>query len=239
MRFMAFVCVAALAGSAATAATITNGSFETGLVPGKSVLLNNGDLASITGWKIASGNIDYVGTAWQASNGSRSIDLSGTGPGSLLQTVHVVAGTSYLVTFDLSGTYDGSIGPRTSPSTARVSVNSLSPVTYSYNLQNHVEDMMYLHETYAFTATSDIAVLRFAGLDKGNYGAVLDNVAISVAPAAFAFRGAASRFSTFSTLGLSGASEGAVPEPATWALMLGGLGLTGAAMRRRKVTVAA
>ncbi len=32
---------------------------------------------------------------------------------------------------------------------------------------------------------------------------------------------------------------GAVPEPASWAMMIGGFGLTGAAMRRRRATVAA
>jgi hypothetical protein len=34
------------------------------------------------------------------------------------------------------------------------------------------------------------------------------------------------------------AAPGAVPEPATWALMIAGFGLTGAAMRRRRVTAA-
>lgn len=32
---------------------------------------------------------------------------------------------------------------------------------------------------------------------------------------------------------------GAVPEPATWAMMIGGFGLTGFAMRRRQAAVAA
>ena len=34
-------------------------------------------------------------------------------------------------------------------------------------------------------------------------------------------------------------SDGAVPEPATWALMIGGFGLAGAALRRRRAAVAA
>ena len=37
--------------------------------------------------------------------------------------------------------------------------------------------------------------------------------------------------------GVSGVVAGGVPEPATWAMMIAGFGLVGAAMRRRKVQV--
>lgn len=37
------------------------------------------------------------------------------------------------------------------------------------------------------------------------------------------------------TLTISGSPAAAVPEPAAWALMIGGFGLTGAALRRRRV----
>jgi len=38
---------------------------------------------------------------------------------------------------------------------------------------------------------------------------------------------------SFSTLAQVGSGVGAVPEPASWALMVGGFGLVGGAMRRR------
>ena len=42
--------------------------------------------------------------------------------------------------------------------------------------------------------------------------------------------------SAFAISGLSGTADfaGGVPEPTTWALMLGGFGLAGAALRRRR-----
>ena len=43
----------------------------------------------------------------------------------------------------------------------------------------------------------------------------------------------------FGSQGFSGSGGGAVPEPATWALMLSGFGLAGAALRRRKSLAAA
>ncbi len=41
------------------------------------------------------------------------------------------------------------------------------------------------------------------------------------------------------TVGIGGVAAPSVPEPATWALMIGGFGLTGAALRRRRAVVAA
>lgn len=41
----------------------------------------------------------------------------------------------------------------------------------------------------------------------------------------------------FTSVGVTLESVGAVPEPASWALMIGGFGLVGGAMRRRKANV--
>jgi len=61
---------------------------------------------------------------------------------------------------------------------------------------------------YAFTATGTSTTLSFASLDSGAYGAALDGINVT-----------------------------AVPEPASWAMMIGGLALVGAAMRRSKAVV--
>ena len=242
MRFLTSIIILALVGSGANAApTILNGSFENGSVdPGKSVLLATGDATTITNWKVVGGNVDYVRTAWKASDGFRTVDLSGTGPGGILQTVHgLTSGLSYQVSFDLSGTYDGSIGPRSSPNRMTVSVTGGTPQSYSYNQNNTVENMLYGRQVFTFVANDKLTVLRFSGLDSGNYGAVLDNVAITQASAARSGFAGDRLFRAASNDSFLGSADGAVPEPAIWALMIGGFGLVGSAMRRREVSIAA
>ena len=68
-------------------------------------------------------------------------------------------------------------------------------------------NMGWKNYTYNFTATSASTTLSFASQNATAYGAVLDNVSVS-----------------------------AVPEPATWAMMLFGFALVGGAMRRRTKT---
>ena len=65
----------------ASAAQFQNGSFEIGTLSGDpcNVSLPVSSTA-ITGWTVISGNIDYVTPAcWPASEGTRSLDLVGTG----------------------------------------------------------------------------------------------------------------------------------------------------------------
>ena len=95
--------------SPAAAAPFTNGSFELGSVnPGGGwITLSSGNPA-ITGWEIFDGTIDYIGTYWQAADGSRSLDLNGSdGPAGVRQTFDTIGGATYQVSFALAGNPDG------------------------------------------------------------------------------------------------------------------------------------
>ena len=202
--------------SAAQAATIANGSFEAGTNPGSFTTLNSGDNTSISGWTVGSGSVDYIGNYWQASEGVRSVDLTGVEKGSIFTTItDLIVGTAYKVYFDLSGNLDGK------PANKKLDVTLANPLTtenYNYNVVtkgNTHANMKWVTYVLEFVATSSSSVLTFAagnGGGNGNaccYGPALDNVRI--------------------------ASVAAVPVPAGGVLLL--TGLAGIAMLRRRSAI--
>ena len=70
-------------------------------------------------------------------------------------------------------------------------------------------DMNWAGQTFSFTAIGTSTTLTFSSGMDGFYGPALDNVAIA-----------------------------AVPEPATWAMMIGGIGFAGGALRTRRRSAA-
>jgi choice-of-anchor C domain-containing protein len=187
---------------AANAATVVNGSFEDGTNPGSFTTVGAGSSA-ITGWDVLAGSVDYIGSYWQASDGVRSVDLSGNAIGTLGQTVTgLTAGQSYSVTFDVSRNPDGGVTPRTGVFTAGGQAFNFSYSDASSTLEN----MKWETVSYSFLATGTSALISFSSDGSGGccFGPALDNVSIA-----------------------------AVPEPASWAMMIGGFALLGAALRRR------
>lgn len=94
--------VAASFASTASAVSVVNGSFED---PASTTsILSIPASGSLTGWNIASGNIEVIlDSYWQASDGNQSIDLNGVQPGSIYQdVVGFTIGHAYRLFFDMS-----------------------------------------------------------------------------------------------------------------------------------------
>ena len=198
-----FVAAAAMAmlPTSANAATIVNGSFETGASTNPFGTVPGGNTSTIAGWEVLGNSVDYIDGYWPANDGVRSIDLNGNGQGGIAQTFATVMNQAYAVTFWLAGNSDGNPTIKT----IRVDTNGSNSQVFAFDTTGLNEaNMGWKKFTYNFVAGSTTTKLSFNSLDAGAYGAALDNVAIS-----------------------------AVPEPATWAMMLLGIGLIGGAMRRR------
>ncbi|MBI4578730.1 MAG: DUF642 domain-containing protein, partial [Planctomycetes bacterium] len=78
--------------------SFVNGSFENGPSPGVNLPLSGGSTA-INGWVVTRAGIDYVGSYWSASHGTRSLDLEGAtaAQGGIRQTIPTIPGKEYLV----------------------------------------------------------------------------------------------------------------------------------------------
>ncbi len=201
---LAAAFVAASFSQAAVAATIVNGSFEQGTVSGAFTTLGTGS-SGLPGWNIA-GSIDHIGSYWQASQGAKSLDMSGTGAGSISQIVSgLVVGQLYQIMFDLSGNPDGGLRSQKKLQVS-MSPSTGTAFTYTYSTTGTRSNMNWVTKVFSFVATSKSALLTFASKTTTPYGPALDNVHFLAA----------------------------VPVPAGAPLLLGGIAALGALRRRRR-----
>jgi choice-of-anchor C domain-containing protein len=153
---------------------IQNGSFETATVNPGSFLQLDAVSTAITGWTVSQGSIDYIGTFWQASNGSRSLDLSGANAGGIQQTFNTTVGKTYRVTFDLAG------NPNTSPTIKQMRISAAgSSANFSFDITGKsTTNMGWLSKSWDFTANSTTTTLEFISLTNSFDGPALDNVSV-------------------------------------------------------------
>ena len=205
------LCAGLIAGmaSAASGASIQNGSFEQGVFnppANETVSLAVGS-TTMPGWEVIGDTIGWFGPGhpWgnlMPSDGDYFLDLTdylpGTPYGGVKQTIATVIGTIYEVTFDL--------GSSTTYGTAAGIQAQAAGTTQDYAANNTGQTNLWESQSFTFTAVDSATVLSLIGIAGVTY-AGLDNVAIS--------------------------AVGTVPVPASILLMLGALGGLGAVVQRR------
>lgn len=207
MRVIFAACAAIAFAGSAQAVTVINGSFETGINPAGSTLLATGDATSLPGWTVLAQGIDYVdNSVWAASQGNRSLDLSGLVSGGITQRIAgFTIGQRYRLRVDVSANpFDPA--PRPKDKRLLISTSMATPTTFVYSLTNAntISNMRYETFSYEFVAGRVSQVFQLRSLMQNQYGVVIDNVRIS-----------------------------AVPEPGAWFMLCAGLALVGASLRRR------
>lgn len=233
-KFVAFAMAGALA-SVASAAQFQNGSFETGSfvdnTGAKTDSLAQGSTA-MTGWTVIGGG----DVAWEGpgnpytitpSDGSYNLDLTGYTDhppfGGVSQVFDTVVGHTYSLSFDVgnSGRYNGG-GATVNAMVGALGVAGLPSNSYAvlqdYSFTNSGLDpndpdhSFWATGSTQFTALTGSTQLNLVGTQGGAFigldNVKLADVTVIVAPSP-------------------------TPEPASWAMMLGGFGLVGATMRRR------
>lgn len=213
-RTPAALAVALTLAAPAAAVTFLDGGFEGGAFGGR--IINDGSTRSVLpaggggggGWLEYGAGVGYVDSSvWAASRGDQSLDLGALGDGGIVQRISgFVPGRTYRLSFDVSA---NPFDPAQRPLDKRVlvSASGVAPELFTYQLTdaNSPTNMRYQRYTYEFQAVSETQNIRFASLSPGSFGAVLDNVTLS-----------------------------AVPEAATWALLISGFASVGVLARRRR-----
>ena len=223
MKFV-FAAVASLVATAsATAATnlVVNGDFESAPASNGGFIQYFGGNA-FPGWTVTGNDVLVIdesysesGLIFNAQGGSQNaIDLTGagnTGPtDGIVQTIATAASQQYRLTF-----YVGNASPTGGNAAVYTQPSLLNlsidggPVSIYTNAANTPFGINFKKFSFVFTATGTTS-LNFSN------GTVGDNY-----------------------LGLDTVSVTAVPEPATWGLMLGGFAMVGFAARRRRSAVSA
>jgi hypothetical protein len=100
------LALAALLRPAGAQNLVQNGGFETPGIVGSAATLGGCPPAMFV-WCVSQGNIDLVRSRWQPGEGNQSVDLNGTEPGSIYQDLATTAGQEYDLTFLFSGHPEG------------------------------------------------------------------------------------------------------------------------------------
>jgi hypothetical protein len=199
------------APSAGAAELLTNGGFENlgSAVPegwGGYTYYAGGQVG-LPGWTVDAGSVDVTtnASAWSpAYEGQNGLDINGWDAGTISQSFATILGEMYTVSF----AYSRNAASAPNPATATVSAGGsfLDVVAANDGSFGSANNFLWKTGSFTFVGTGNTETISLAATIPGNGGVFFDNVSVS----------------------------GAVPEPATWALMIGGFGMAGATLRRRR-----
>ncbi len=226
MMFSKIVVAAALLVSASAAnATniIMNGGFESPQIsdpccttaPGNGTVAPwtvglNGNVNVVNGYYGSQG-VDMNAAPNLAKEGTQYLDLIGEGgAGSISQSFSTVLDQVYTLTFSYSHNIFGGPSDPAPLFSANFSVNGSSGTLLDGSVSHSsgtTSDLDWKTYTGSFAGTGAVETLNFTNTSPttGNAGIFLDAISVSAAP-----------------------------EPATWMMMIGGFGVAGVAMRRRR-----
>lgn len=206
---VALLFIAGMAARPASAQIVTNGGFETPVLgSGFSTYGPGGEPAGF-GWSILAGNLDHIDESFWQGNPGQSIDMNGTSPVTIAQTLSVVSGSTYQLTFSMAGNPDG--GPTIK--TLEVFWGGASQGTFTFDITGDSrENMGWVTNQLTLVAPSNATELRFQSLTlNSSAGPALDSVSV---------------------VQVSGV---VAPEPGTIALLgFTALPVAGAILRRRR-----
>jgi hypothetical protein len=196
---------------AAATNLLINGSFEEGPFLRTDPLILAAGSTALPGWDLptdfpfSQGGIELTASAWNASDGVRSIDLAGTGPGVIQQGFATTIGQTYRLSFDIARNQSGI--PIQTISVFLGERSSNTGINFSRNALGFNTPVIWTTWTRDFVATSVESRVVFFGMNAKD-AVLLDNVKVH--------------------------QVAAVPEPASWALLLTGFGLAGSMLRRKQ-----
>ena len=166
---------------------ISDGSFE-GLGTGTTVQYSTGQMEPPNGKWYCVGSVETDSSiVWETANGSRSLDLNGTGIGAIYQDIATADGTSYLIRFAYAGNYnyDQSCGNTSAEKTFKVlwgdyqsSLSEVIPIL-SFDVTGRGQtDMGWTYYEVWVTASSSTSRLKFESTMTGSCGAALDDISV-------------------------------------------------------------
>ena len=181
-------CVLVLMMSGVVSGTnlLLNGSFENAGTQMTGQGIGSGALSP--GWQITSGNIDLLMNSSYAADGSLFLDMNGGTAGAIAQSFATTPGTSYHVTFEMSGNPD--TGRDYPPFVKEMRVSAAGQSSdYAFDTTNNLGWIDgWATETFDFVATNNTTTLSFESLMGGDSaaGPALDDVTVVPEPTTLA-----------------------------------------------------